>query len=66
LLSALTPIYLQGYLLASPVPAEKVLSLIATVPEHIASLLLTSSAKPASQHASPDEPALFEAASRSR
>jgi diguanylate cyclase (GGDEF)-like protein len=66
LLSGLTPIYLQGYLLASPVPAEKVLSLIATVPEHIASLLLTSSAKPAGQRASPDEPALLEAANRGR
>jgi diguanylate cyclase (GGDEF)-like protein len=43
LISHLTPIYLQGYLLAHPVPAEKILPLMATVPGHIASLLLTSS-----------------------
>jgi predicted signal transduction protein with EAL and GGDEF domain len=49
LLSGLTPIYLQGYLLAHPVPAEQVLSLITTVPDHIASLLLTPSGKPVSQ-----------------
>jgi diguanylate cyclase (GGDEF)-like protein len=66
LFSGLTPIYLQGYLLASPVPAEKVLSLIATVPEQIASLLLTSSGKPAAQRSSPDEPSLLEATSRGR
>jgi EAL domain-containing protein (putative c-di-GMP-specific phosphodiesterase class I) len=66
LLSGLTPIYLQGYLLASPVPAERVLSLIATVPEHLASRLLTTSASPAGQRASPDEPALFETSNRSR
>jgi diguanylate cyclase (GGDEF)-like protein len=49
LLSGLTPIYLQGYLLAHPVPADQVLSVIATVPDRIASLLLTSSGKPVSQ-----------------
>jgi diguanylate cyclase (GGDEF)-like protein len=64
LLSGLTPIYLQGYLLASPVPAEKVMSLIATVPEHIASLLLTSSGKPASHRPSSAERPPLEATSR--
>lgn len=47
LLSDLMPIHLQGYLLARPVPAEEVISLIGTVPDRIASLLLTSSGKSA-------------------
>jgi len=55
LLSKMTPIYLQGYLLARPVPAEMVLSLIGTVPEHIASLLLTSTGKLASERPSSRE-----------
>jgi EAL domain-containing protein (putative c-di-GMP-specific phosphodiesterase class I) len=66
LLSHLTPIYLQGYLLARPVQAENVLSLIAGLPDHMASLLLTSSGMPASQFPSPDKPALLQATSRSR
>ena len=65
LLSGLTPIYLQGYLLAAPVSAQKVLSLIATVPAHVASLLLTSG-EPANPRASPSEPVLLEATSRGR
>jgi EAL domain-containing protein (putative c-di-GMP-specific phosphodiesterase class I) len=66
LLSGLTPIYLQGYLLASPVSAEKVLSLMATVPERVASLLITSSGKPAAPRASADHPAPLQARARSR
>jgi diguanylate cyclase (GGDEF)-like protein len=66
MLSGLAPIYLQGYLLAHPVPAEKVLSLLATVPDHIASLLLTSSGKPVSPRPSPEESIPVQSASRSR
>lgn len=47
LLSDLSPVYLQGFLLARPVPAKQVLSLIAMLPDHLASLLLTSSGKSA-------------------
>jgi diguanylate cyclase (GGDEF)-like protein len=43
LLARLTPIYLQGYLLARPVRAEKLLSVMKMLPEHMASLLLASS-----------------------
>jgi diguanylate cyclase (GGDEF)-like protein len=49
LLTDLAPIYLQGFLLARPVPAAQVLSLMATLPDHLASLLLTSSGKPIGQ-----------------
>ena len=63
-LSHLTPIYLQGYLLARPVQAENVLSLIAGLPDHMASLLLTSSGMPAGQFPSPEKPALLQATSR--
>lgn len=42
LLTELTPIYLQGYLLARPVSADKLLPVIAALPNHMASLLLTS------------------------
>jgi diguanylate cyclase (GGDEF)-like protein len=66
LLSDLKPIYLQGYLLASPVPAENVLSVMATVPDRIASLLLTSSGKPADKRPAPPEPAMLGATSRGR
>ena len=45
LMSDLSPIYLQGFLLARPVPAEQVLSLVAMLPDRLASLLLTSSGK---------------------
>jgi diguanylate cyclase (GGDEF)-like protein len=41
LLAPLTPIHLQGYLLARPVPAEKLLPVIEALPNHMASLLLT-------------------------
>jgi diguanylate cyclase (GGDEF)-like protein len=43
LLARLTPIYLQGYLLARPVRAEKLLSVMKELPDHMASLLLTCS-----------------------
>ena len=44
LLTDLSPIYLQGYLLARPVSAEKLLPVLAALPNHMASLLLTSPA----------------------
>src|ERR1019366_716711 len=44
LLADLAPIYLQGYLLARPVPAEKLLAVIGALPNHMQSLLLTSPA----------------------
>jgi diguanylate cyclase (GGDEF)-like protein len=44
LLRDLTPIHLQGYLLARPVSAEKLMPVMAALPNHMASLLLTSSA----------------------
>jgi diguanylate cyclase (GGDEF)-like protein len=66
LLSHLTPIYLQGYLLACPVQAENVLSLMAALPDHMASLLLKSSGMTASQLPLPDRPALLQATSRGR
>ena len=34
--------FLQGYLLARPVPAEKLLAVIEALPDHMQSLLLTS------------------------
>ena len=49
LVSGLSPIYLQGFLLARPVPAEQVLSVIAMLPDRLASLLLTSSGKAGNQ-----------------
>jgi len=52
LLSDLAPIYLQGFLLARPVPADQVLSLMAMLPDHLASLLLTASEKTVSQRSS--------------
>ncbi len=66
MLSNLTPIYLQGYLLARPVPAQSVLSLIAAVPERIASLLLTSSGQFVVERPASHEPALAESAGRNR
>jgi diguanylate cyclase (GGDEF)-like protein len=65
LLSNLTPIYLQGYLLARPAPADKILALIAAVPEHIASLLVGSSAKSVGKRLS-SEPTFLDSARRSR
>jgi diguanylate cyclase (GGDEF)-like protein len=45
LLRDLTPIHLQGYLLARPVSAEKLLPAIAALPDHMASLLRISSSR---------------------
>jgi EAL domain-containing protein (putative c-di-GMP-specific phosphodiesterase class I) len=42
LLADLTPIYLQGYLLARPVSADKLLPVMAGLPNHMASLLPSS------------------------
>jgi diguanylate cyclase (GGDEF)-like protein len=42
LLAGLSPIYLQGYLLARPVSAQELLPVIAALPDRIAALLLTS------------------------
>jgi diguanylate cyclase (GGDEF)-like protein len=53
LLSDLAPIYLQGFLLARPVPADQVLSQMAMLPDHLASLFLTASEKTVSQRSSP-------------
>jgi diguanylate cyclase (GGDEF)-like protein len=66
LLSDLAPIYLQGFLLARPVPADQVLSLIAMLPDHLASLLLSTSGKPDSQRAPSHRPATAKSASRGK
>ena len=44
LVSCLAPIHLQGYLLARPVSAERLLSVVRALPNHMASLILSSSA----------------------
>jgi len=41
-LADLTPMCLQGYLLSRPTPADKLLPIIAGMPEHMQSLLLSS------------------------
>ena len=41
LLATLKPICLQGYLLARPVPEDQLLRVIATLPDHMVSLMLT-------------------------
>jgi diguanylate cyclase (GGDEF)-like protein len=43
LLADLAPIHLQGYLLARPVSADEILSVIAALPNHMTSLLLAAS-----------------------
>jgi diguanylate cyclase (GGDEF)-like protein len=56
LLTELTPIYLQGYLLARPVSAEKLLPVMAALPNRMASLLHGSSVITDTAHdASSDE-----------
>ena len=45
LLRDLTPIHLQGYLLARPLSAEKLLPAIAALPDHMASLLRISASR---------------------
>jgi diguanylate cyclase (GGDEF)-like protein len=66
LLSDLSPIYLQGFLLARPVPADQVLSLMAMLPDHLASLLLTASGKTVSQRPSSHKPTKANSANRGR
>jgi hypothetical protein len=66
LLSDLSPIYLQGFLLARPVPADQVLSLMATLPDHLASLFLTTSGEAVSQRPSAHKPTIAKSASRGR
>lgn len=46
MLSDMAPISLQGYLLARPVSAEQVISTLASLPNRLESLLLTSSGGP--------------------
>jgi EAL domain-containing protein (putative c-di-GMP-specific phosphodiesterase class I) len=55
LLTDLTPIHLQGYLLARPVPAEKLLPVITALPNHMASLLLNSASDTAGNRYTPPE-----------
>jgi diguanylate cyclase (GGDEF)-like protein len=45
ILSSLAPISLQGYLLARPVPAEQLLTVLTSLPNHMTSLLLTDLTK---------------------
>jgi EAL domain-containing protein (putative c-di-GMP-specific phosphodiesterase class I) len=66
LLADFSPIYLQGFLLARPVPAQQVLSLMAMLPDHLASLLLTASGKPVSQRPSSHKPTMAKSASRGK
>lgn len=51
----LTAIYLQGYLLARPVSAEQLLPVMAALPNHMASLLLSSPATAITDNAPPEE-----------
>jgi diguanylate cyclase (GGDEF)-like protein len=55
LLAELAPIHLQGYLLARPVPAEGILSLRGSLPNHLTSLLLASSPTAAATRNQPHE-----------
>ncbi len=55
LLTDLTPIHLQGYLLARPVPAERLLPVITALPNHVASLLLNSASDPTGNRYAPSE-----------
>ncbi len=66
LLADFSPIYLQGFLLARPVPADQVLSLIATLPDHLATLLLLKSGKPEGQRRSFHNPKIASSAVRGR
>lgn len=55
LLADLAPIQLQGYLLARPVSANEILSVMAALPNHMTSLLLSSSGTNTAQGAAPRE-----------
>jgi EAL domain-containing protein (putative c-di-GMP-specific phosphodiesterase class I) len=65
LLAELKPIYLQGYLLARPVSADKLLGSIAALPDHMVSLMLMyPSKKLSSGPAAGTESVLIRAANR--
>jgi diguanylate cyclase (GGDEF)-like protein len=55
LLADLAPIHLQGYLLARPVSANELLSVITALPNHMTSLLLSSSVTDTAQGMAPRE-----------
>jgi diguanylate cyclase (GGDEF)-like protein len=55
LLADLAPIHLQGYLLARPVSANELLSVMAALPNHMTSLLLSSSVTDTAQGVAPRE-----------
>jgi diguanylate cyclase (GGDEF)-like protein len=55
LLADLAPIHLQGYLLARPVSAGEILSVMTALPNHMASLLLSSSGTNMAEGAAPRE-----------
>jgi len=55
LLADLAPIHLQGYLLARPVAANEILSVMTALPNHMASLLLSSSDTDSAAVAAPRE-----------
>jgi diguanylate cyclase (GGDEF)-like protein len=59
LLADLAPIYLQGYLLARPVSADKLLPVMAALPNHMASLLLSSSLTSIDDNAPAEDPTLM-------
>ena len=65
-LSNLAPIYLQGFLLAHPVPAEQVLSLVAALPDHLASLLIASGGVPDNPRPSPRRLTIANSAGRGK
>jgi len=55
LLADLAPIHLQGYLLALPVSANELLSVMTSLPNHMTSLLLSSAGTNTAQGAAPRE-----------
>jgi diguanylate cyclase (GGDEF)-like protein len=55
LLADLAPIHLQGYLLARPVSAKELLSVMKALPNHMASLLLSSTRTDTAQEEAPPE-----------
>jgi diguanylate cyclase (GGDEF)-like protein len=60
ILMDLAPIYLQGYLLARPVSAENLLPVMAAVPNHMASLILSSSVTAVTDDVPPRESAAMQ------
>lgn len=59
-LMQLAPITLQGYLLARPTSADKLLEVVEEMPEHMQSLLLLSPPRPQHQAAASNDPPLPE------